>query len=237
MTGEVVVSVEGARGCGYRHTGPDGFGLYLVGSGPGEGCERLPFPLVTCPCCGVGIKHTRGMQRINPVRLFDPEIEPRCSTSSAPDHRHGDCPMCFPRALPSSWMMWVGRAHYSVASFMTEAAERGISKRIKSLPHGFVPGKSWVYLAHLDAVEPWNKNHPNGGVPESTDPVPGVFRVFVPTLDVVVDTTDWDKVPDYAKKLAERYGENCRVVKVEHGDEKQAKMERVLFGPNDEDDA
>ena len=40
---EIIVSKEAPRGCGYRRTGPDGVGLYLMGKGIFEACERLAF--------------------------------------------------------------------------------------------------------------------------------------------------------------------------------------------------
>lgn len=236
MTIEIHVSAESARGCGYRHTSANGVGLYLVGSAYGEVCERLPFPLTTCPCCGEGIRFSRGIQRIDALKLFGDEAEPRCTGSPmatflglpGSEHHHDQCTMCSPANAPDAWLMWVGREYYSPTSFASEAARMGISKRINALPRGFTPGESVVYLAHLDAVPPWLTTHPDfdrttGRAPDGK-PAAGVFMVFRPRLDIVVDTTDPEEIPDYARELAERFGDAARLVKVEPVEEVQPAM-------------
>lgn len=67
---EVTISTEQARGCGYRKPAKDGVGIYLVGDGLGAPCGLLPVPLGVCPCCGGGIKQTRGWTWITPQSLF-----------------------------------------------------------------------------------------------------------------------------------------------------------------------
>lgn len=57
---------EAKRGCGYRKVG----GLYLVSSGAGLPCDRLPFPLTVCPTCSCGIKPSRGWTWVEPGALF-----------------------------------------------------------------------------------------------------------------------------------------------------------------------
>jgi hypothetical protein len=53
--------IEHKRGCGYRKPG----GMYLVSLGIGRDCGKLPIPLTVCPCCGAGIKFSRGFTWIS----------------------------------------------------------------------------------------------------------------------------------------------------------------------------
>jgi hypothetical protein len=236
MSPIIHVSVEAPRGCGYRRTGANHIGLYLVGAPEGEVCERLPFPLTVCPGCGGGIKFSRGLQHIDAATLFAADAQPTCSGSPMAsvlglpgrEHHHDLCTMCTPANVPDAWLMWVGREFYSPVSFQREAMGRGVSKRISTLPRGFTPGESVVYLAHLDAVPPWHRTHPeferlNGKAPDGK-PAAGVMMVFRPALDIVVDTTDADQLPPYARELAERYPAAARLVKVERIEDVQPAM-------------
>lgn len=81
--------IETKRGCGYRSPGKDGIALYLMGKGNFESCERLPFPLTVCPCCGGGIGFFRGFKWIIPKQLFNPINEPVCDGND--DHNHDRC--------------------------------------------------------------------------------------------------------------------------------------------------
>ena len=60
------MAVEAKRGCGYRKVG----GLYMVGGGVGIPCDRLPFELTVCSCCGQGIKQARGWTWVDVAKLF-----------------------------------------------------------------------------------------------------------------------------------------------------------------------
>jgi len=53
-----------------------------------------------------------------------------------------------------SILMTVGRQYYTLAEFIDEAKEMGVSKRIAmtSIPEGLVPGISKVFIAHPDAI-------------------------------------------------------------------------------------
>jgi len=62
------MAVEAIRGCGFRRVN----GLYLCGEFIGSSCDRMPFPLTTCPVCGQGIKVGRGFTQVNPYRLWGP---------------------------------------------------------------------------------------------------------------------------------------------------------------------
>lgn len=70
----------------------------------------------------------------------------------------GPCPACHPSKFfighenpfeNKAGLLWVGEKFYSVDSFTREAADLGISKRIKAIPRGFVAGKTWVFFAHM----------------------------------------------------------------------------------------
>lgn len=159
---EIRVSREAARGCGVRKPG----GLYLVAGNLSEPCPRLPLPLDRCPHCGQGVGPARGWTWITPNVLF-------------PASRHGTaihnavCPLGLPpedllqslaaqldtpieqyhRTGTRAGLIWIGEQFYKTArSFMDEAAEMGVSRRIKAVPKGFTLGQ-WVYLAHRKAVD------------------------------------------------------------------------------------
>jgi hypothetical protein len=208
---EIIVLKEEARGCGYRHSGKDGVGIYLMGDGIFEVCERLPFPVGTCPCCGQGTKFSRGFTWITPTKLFAPALEPRCALVGRPGyassftgrHNHMTCLMCTP-PLKRHGLMWVGEKFYTTGSFLQEAVTRGISKRIATFPKGFKVGETMVYLAHKKAI------------PTEKDSQPAVFTVFEPNrLELVVDTTNPDDLPKRALSIAEKLGDKVRIVKIE----------------------
>ncbi len=136
------ISVESARGCGFRSDG----GMYLV-SEPGavmKKCGKLPFPLGRCPTCAGGIKQSRGWTWINPAELFGKAIA--CILGVA----KGPCNFCemAGEAPDRGGLLWVGERYYSPESFVEEMTTLGVSKRIAALPRDFVPGETWVYFAH-----------------------------------------------------------------------------------------
>ncbi len=198
---EIEVSLEAKRGCGFRKSGPTGVGIYLVGDGMLEPCPRLPFPLTVCPCCGAGVKFSRGFTWIAPSKLFDPKLPPVAENHSL------SCPLCQPRRMhpdDNAGLMWVGNKYYSPQSFMREAQERGVCKKIAAIPNGFEIGKHFIFLAHINAVPDLSdKDNPAK---------PGVFMVFRPKMvDLVVEG---DTVPDKALNLLEKLGDKARIVKV-----------------------
>lgn len=211
----IVTSVEAVRGCGYRKTGAGGVGIYLMGQGVFEPCERLPFPLHVCPTCGEGVKPSRGWTWTDPRELFDPAAEPRCTADdfSGFPHAHYLCWACSPREERAG-LLWIGEAHYATArEFLEEAATMGISRKVSALPRGFEPGRTVVYLAHRKAAQ----GEDDDGEPVA---VPAVFTVFKPErVDLVVDTTDPAELPPRALHLAERLGDRGRLVKVVRGDD------------------
>jgi hypothetical protein len=214
-----VVSVEKARGCGYRSSGKNGVGIYLMGGLYNEHCERLPFPLTVCPCCGAGIKPARSWTWVDPRLLFSEEQEPRCQTLSKADGAHGHncsmCPLCNAKGYfnesERSGLLWVGEKFYPTPEhFLKEAVNMSVSRKIASVPHGFETGKTWVFLAHI-----------RGCQNENEKPSPAIIHAFRPgKVDLVVD--DLDKPPDRALNLAKTLGEeNCRLVKVVKAEERE----------------
>ena len=193
-------SVEAKRGCGYRKAG----GLYLMGGYPADSCHRLPFELHVCPTCSAGIKPARGWTWIDSVKLFAPGCE-----SWESDHC-GNCIVCVPaNAIPQkefegdppehfgmSGLIWIGEKFYPTPeSFVDEANALGVSRRIKSVPNGFVLGETWVFFAHRFAVE----DEDNPAVDKRH---PGIFKAFMPTsIDYVVKG---DETEEELKRMEKR---------------------------------
>lgn len=184
------MAIEEKRGCGYRKVG----GLYLVGEGLAAPCDRLPFELSVCPCCGNGIKFTRGFTWIR-ADLFAPDHQP-CKCPYV-------CPICNPirdgKGYVKYGLLWVGEAFYSPEGFIREAQRRGISKRISALPHGFKVGATWVMLAHKKAI---TKTAAEGSTALFQE-VPGIFYAFCPLRVEKIITESMEKDGEGAK-LRER---------------------------------
>ena len=178
------MSVEAKRGCGYRRVG----GLYLVGEGPGAPCDRMPIPLNVCPCCGEGIKFSRGWTWIQPTRLFK-------GNHSANEFCECDpqCPACYCETHfgleGKAGLLWVGEKFYTISSFTEESVRLGVSKRIATVPHGFEIGKTWVFLAHKKAIN---------------DETPGIFMVFRPhaieKIVTISESCDAEKMENLKKR-------------------------------------
>lgn len=167
------MAVEAQRACGYRRVG----GLYLVGGGLGIPCDRLPLPIVPCETCGEEPRFHRGISRINPMRLWDTHFVESIPTAVAcPDTARRIDPICDPPL--AAYLMWVG-SEYTPASFVAEARQLGVSKRIPSIPDGFTPGK-WVFLAYLHLIPPPNAQLPLPPDSDYRGYKPGVFYAFQP---------------------------------------------------------
>lgn len=207
----VEISIEPERGCGYRKSGKDGVGIYLVGGAFNEACERLPFPLDKCPCCGGGITFSRGFRWVQPSAIFSPSRPPLCSQSSSRFHQHAACFMCAPPA-DKQGLLWVGDKFYTPEEFLAEANSFGISKRIGAIPKEFIPGQTIVYLAHIKAC--MIEQESEGELFAEPKPAPGIFAVFRPKLELVIDSAD--QVPERARKILDQYGpENTRILVVQ----------------------
>lgn len=167
------MAVEPKRGCGFRKMG----GLYLVAEPGGWKCDRLPIEMVVCPCCGEGVRQTRGWKWIDPIKMFG-------------DHNHFDpaycdcppeCPACHPGAHfntdpeVKAGLLWVGTAFYPTPQdFLSEGAQLGFSRRISTLPLEFRAGKTWVFMGHPKAIV---KDLDGAPIEE---PRPGVFMAIRP---------------------------------------------------------
>jgi hypothetical protein len=157
---KVHARIESARGCGYRKPG----GMYLVGSSSSQPCCKLPFELTVCPCCGSGIKQSRGFTWIS-TDLFGSCMKGSSCIMGQPGKKIG--------------LMWVGAKYYpSYLIFTREASAQGISKRIAQIPRGLIVGKTWVALAHPRAIVEYDPKI-NPGVKYTFKP--GIFSVFIPT--------------------------------------------------------
>ncbi len=155
------MAIEPKRGCGYRKVG----GLYLCGSGIQVECDRLPFPIEYCPTCGAGIKFTRGFTWIDWDEFVGYHEDCKDEYSM--------CYMCAPNIHPQPYgLLWVGESFYSPESFIKEAIEMGVSKRIPFIPKELKLGETVVLLAHKKAI-----TTPSF---EGVGEIPGVFYAFKP---------------------------------------------------------
>lgn len=201
---------EAKRGCGYRSPG----GLYLMGGILGEPCHQLPFLLTVCPTCGHGIRPARAWTWINGAELF----APGCTVPTNPKHCPR-CVMCTPSLLvPTnelkeseeqanrgmSGLIWVGEKFYpTVDSFMDEGLRMDISRRITTIPRGFVLGETWVFLAHKNASAELGDTKVIYHA--------GIFQVYKPTsIDYVV------KDDETEEELVAMEKRGITPIKVEH---------------------
>lgn len=176
------MAVEQKRGCGYRKAGS----LYIVGTGLGVGCHRLPVELHVCPTCSAGIKFSRGWTWVKPKTLLG-TCAPGLPKGLAPMEGvkycecPAECPVCFPTD-DRAGLLWVGHSFYTPESFIEEAERLGVSKKISTLPRGYKPGETWVYLAHKKAVPVQKRLAGCEDVDSNGDAgKPGIFYAFNPT--------------------------------------------------------
>lgn len=184
------MAVEAARGCGYRKAG----GIYVVGGGVGEPCERLPIPLTACPWCKHAIVNkTRGFQWITAAAAMagakpcNPEFT----------HAHDRCPLCtttlMQEAEPTDefGLLFIGKEHYATPQDWTaEANKLGVSRRLSAIPKRMVIGKTWVLVGHPEAATITVKVKKEGELAEveETSKVPGIFHAFRPTAYELIVT-------------------------------------------------
>lgn len=180
------MAVEAKRGCGYRKIG----GLYMVGGGIGVPCDRLPFELTVCSCCGQGIKQARGWTWVDVAKFFNgPHLLPVGIGSVAPPEKlwncycnGSKCPLCFhPETLGKAGLLWIGEKFYKTPNqFVKEGVELGFSRRISAVPQRFKIGETWVLLAHGKAVSKAVETHDADGAHFKMELVPGIFYVWLP---------------------------------------------------------
>ena len=170
------MAVEAKRGCGYRKVG----GLYMVGGGIGIPCDRLPFELTVCSCCGQGIKQARGWTWIDVAKFFQGSHVQAPSLTNPMGNdpcgcMHGYCPLCYaPETLGRAGLLWIGEKFYKTpAQFIKEGVDLGFSRRIKAVPQGFKVGETYVMLAHSKAFISHN-------AATETTYTPGIFYGWLP---------------------------------------------------------
>ena len=178
------MSQEPIRICGFRKVG----GIYIIGPQPGEGCDRLPYPIHNCPVCKSGIKFSRGFTWID----FNHYAHNHSSITDFEQNNCIDtieCPVCMPSQFPQPYgLLFVGR-EYTVQTFMDEARRLGISKRIPAKPRNLKPG-SIVMLVHNDAALGLKNTNPYVLADEEIEddvkqPVshPGIFNAAIRPAD------------------------------------------------------
>jgi len=203
------MAVEAERACGYRKVG----GLYICGSGHGMECDRLPYELEVCPVCGSGVKFSRGFQWLDWKRyagghqgeetehLISARIQCRCFVV---------CPVCAPVYQPQPYgLLWVGESFYTPQSFIQEAIQMGVSKRIAAIPKNLKLGKTWVLFAHKHIIEPPDTGEQledliaQGQAGMKNEKLPGVFYAFRPQS---VELLIWKSqaTPDYIAELEKK---------------------------------
>jgi len=206
------MAVEARRGCGYRKLG----GLYLVGGGIGIPCDRLPIPLDICPCCGQGIKQSRGWTWVDVGKLVNgrhrvlsphaahENCDPQTCVYANPCPEFVSCPLCgHPESFGKAGLLWIGERFYKTpGDFIAEGVSLGFSRRIRTVPRGFKPGETYVLLAHPKAVEVRNVN---ALFPEAVEPdyKPGIFYLWLPQrLEKIVaeSARDTDEIEDLEKR-------------------------------------
>ena len=142
---------ERKRGCGYRKIG----GLYLTGD-PGIHliCDGLPLELLPCDCCGFVPPFSRNLQRLQPGYILQAEHKKHGAAYSCKCSR-GVCPICYPfngsfQQPHTFGLMFVGKKFYTPRSFIQEAEQLGVCKRIPDIPKWLRLGETWVLLAHTE---------------------------------------------------------------------------------------
>ncbi len=204
------MTVEAARGCGYRKVG----GLYLCGGGASMQCDRIPYEIVNCPTCGSGLKFSRGFTWLDWYKYAGlHKDEGNCACSIA-------CPICHPemrRPLVATapelneWksfgLLWIGERFYSPDNFIKEAIQMGVSRRIAAIPKNLKLGETWILCAHKHVIPFKNENNED-------DFKPAVFYAFRPTsLELLI----W-KSEATEEKLAELIKKNITPIIIPDGD-------------------
>jgi hypothetical protein len=191
----ITTVVEGKRGCGYRKAG----GLYLRTDGHGRYCGALPIELTVCPTCRQGIKPARGWTWINLAALVAVR---GCSKTDG----CGDCPIADAK-IQDVGLIWIGEKFYPTpADFNRESETMGLSRRITTVPRGFVLGETWVALAHRKVISPDHlydvTSDPEGKICDQCKQgedahlgKAGIFHVFKPSrieycVNVATDTDE-----------------------------------------------
>jgi hypothetical protein len=174
---------EQKRGCGFRKIG----GLYLV-CDPGFAldCDGLPLELEQCVCCGFKPPFSRNLQKIQALYLLMREVEHHAEHDNAKCQCLSQCPICHipahvRHASEIYGLMFVGKQSYTPNSFIKEAFQMGVSKRIPEIPAWLKLRETWILLAHQKVpkvtLEDLKKNELHTKEPEY---IQAVFYAFQP---------------------------------------------------------
>jgi len=229
MTVQIQDVTDHKRGCGWRHTG------FYLRTDPARmtECGMLPLRLEPCECCGLQVKLTRGLQKVNVKNLF--------AHANCKDPREA-CRACLINRTGEGYLIGVGAKHYkSRDDFRREAIELGISKRIAfPLPRHFKVGESVVLLGHPkvftelvpeDSIEvpvpEIDEDAPQKGLPMIqghalttgrmvAKDIPAIICVFLPQrIEYVVGG---EEPEEYLEQLA---SQNVTLVRVHRAEEDQ----------------
>ena len=191
------MAIEARRGCGFRKIG----GLYLIGVGMVVGCDRLPYNLEVCPTCSSGLKFSRGWTWLDDKAFFQKNCK-HLKDKEIPCHKH-KCEICYSNELGKVGLLWIGKKFYSPESFVKEAQEMKVCKRISQIPKGLELGETVVLLAHIEAGEKEveDKNTLTG---KTTIKVPAIMYVFKPQKVEQIVTEKQSKNKGFMESLEKR---------------------------------
>ncbi len=251
--------VETERGCGWRKIG----GSYLTADeGMPVKCDALPVEIKPCECCEYEIHHARSLVPYHVGYLASLLKHHKCNDAF-------DCPLCYYATdyhqakiendrrrrwnlthpteekpllqIPESFfVMWVSKEFYSPESFIAEAQQQGISKRVaaNSLPVGFVVGRDWVFLAHGEVPFARFSDKPapivaapDGEFCEGAKEVERVFRsaIFYAFKPQRLELVLWKGTPDDTIRAYEEVG--YHVVLVEKTEENLKRHKDGAYPP------
>lgn len=142
---EIQVRHDKRRGCGWRQPG----GTYLISAGVARACGLLPIPLDRCPTCSGGIKPSRGWTWID----FEALVVHGGHDCKAEASFCVGCPFNGTQMGTQQGLLWIGGQFYKrTEDWTSEAMAQGVSRRISQVPLEFEIGKTWVLVAHREAI-------------------------------------------------------------------------------------
>ena len=223
--------IEKERKCGLRKV----HALYLCGTGMSVPCDMLPLELKECTCCGFEIPFMRGFMWIskkyienlankhheerNPNRIEKHLRECEC------EKKGYHCPLCNPWLIKEEkyGIMFVGR-EYTPESFIKEAMQMGVSKRIAQIPKDLILGKTWVLLAYKEY--PFQDRIPETGMLSEPILKKAVFYAFIPQR---FEYLIWksEATSEYIKELEEQ---GLTPIIVPDGDEDHKQTGNIRWG-------
>jgi hypothetical protein len=132
------MSIEDERLAGFRHV----HNMYLVShKNITLKCDRFPLEVSFCPTCGSGIKFSRGLALINPVKLLGEHKSCTCPST---------CPVCHPKNTTAFTTGIGGKFYDRLDSFVREATDIGVSKTVHNIPRTLTLNKTGVYVIYRD---------------------------------------------------------------------------------------